>query len=83
MSHPLMILAFTIGRQRARLDDVWIAHRARPRRTGCHDRGEGVLSSAIAVLIFAFLGTLMWFGFKATFTHAQTQTDHQVEQIGN
>ena len=46
------------------------------------ERGEGVLSAAIAVLIFAFLGTLMWYGFKATFTHAQTKTDTQVEQIG-
>lgn len=46
------------------------------------DRGEGVLSAAIAVLIFAFLGTVMWYGFKATFSHAQTKTDTQVEQIG-
>lgn len=47
------------------------------------DRGEGVISTAVAVLVVAFLGTLMWFGFKTTFTHAQSKTDTQVEQIGN
>jgi hypothetical protein len=25
----------------------------------------------------------MWFGFKSTFTHAQSRTDDQVTQIGN
>lgn len=47
------------------------------------DRGEGVISAAIAVLVMAFLGALMWVGFKAIFTKAQTKTDNQVEQIGN
>ena len=28
------------------------------------DRGEGVISAAIAVLVMAFLGALMWVGFQ-------------------
>lgn len=46
------------------------------------ERGEGVISAAIAVLIMAFLGTLMWVGFKAIFLDAQRNTGDQVNQIG-
>jgi hypothetical protein len=79
MSHPILLTATEFTLQRRRLDDLLLARR-RAVRT---DRGEGVLSAAIAVLIFAFLGTMMWFGFKSTFTHAQSRTDDQVTQIGN
>jgi hypothetical protein len=44
-----------------------------------HDqRGEGVISTAIAVLIMAFLGVAMWVAFSATFNHASSNVDHQV-----
>ncbi len=46
------------------------------------ERGEGVISAAIAVLVMAFLGSLMWVGFHNTFDKAQSKTDVQVEQIG-
>ena len=46
------------------------------------ERGEGVISAAIAVLIMAFLGVLMWVGFKATLGDAQGNVDNQVGQIG-
>ncbi len=46
------------------------------------DRGEGVISTAIAVLIIAFLGVGMWVGFKAIFDDAADTTRTQVEQIG-
>ena len=46
------------------------------------ERGEGVISTAIAVLVMAFLGTLMWVGFRATLGNAQTNIDTQVNQIG-
>ena len=46
------------------------------------ERGEGVISAAIAVLIMAFLGVLMWVGFKATLGSAQGNVDDQVNQIG-
>ena len=57
MSHPILLTATAFTLQRRRLDDLLLARR-RAVRT---DRGEGVLSAAIAVLIFAFLGTMMWF----------------------
>lgn len=46
------------------------------------ERGEGVISAAIAVLIMAFLGVLMWVGFKATMGNTQSNVDNQVGQIG-
>jgi hypothetical protein len=46
------------------------------------ERGEGVISAAIAVLVMAFLGVLMWVGFKATLGNAQGNVDDQVNQIG-
>ena len=51
------------------------------RRRG--DRGEGVISTAIAVLIIAFLGVGMWVGFKSIFDDAADSTRTQVEQIGS
>ncbi len=51
-----------------------------PRARG--DRGEGVISAAIAVLIMAFLGALMWVGFRAIWDDAEANTKAQVEQIG-
>lgn len=46
------------------------------------ERGEGVISAAIAVLIMSFLGVAMWVGFKATLGDAQGNVDNQVDQIG-
>ncbi|MEA2828769.1 MAG: hypothetical protein QOG43_3208 [Actinomycetota bacterium] len=49
----------------------------------CRDeRGEGVVSSAIAVLIFAALGALMWVGFKNIWGNASSQTSTQIDSIG-
>ena len=46
------------------------------------DRGEGVISAAIAVLIMAFLGVLVWGGLRATLLKTQDNVDSQVDQIG-
>ena len=46
------------------------------------DRGEGVISAAIAVLVMAFIGVGMWFAFNATFKHAATHVNNQVNCIG-
>lgn len=46
------------------------------------ERGEGVISAAIAVLIMAFLGALMWVGFRQIWTDAEANTANQVNQIG-
>ena len=46
------------------------------------ERGEGVISAAIAVLVMAFLGVIMWVGFRATLGDAQGNVDDQINQIG-
>ncbi|HEX4864790.1 MAG TPA: DUF4190 domain-containing protein [Acidimicrobiales bacterium] len=46
------------------------------------DRGEGVISAAIAVLIMAFIGVGMWIAFNTTFSHAAKHVDNQVNCIG-
>ena len=44
-----------------------------------HDeRGEGVISAAIAVLIMAFLGVGMWVAFNTTFQHTAKNVDNKV-----
>lgn len=56
---------------------------ARTRAVRGHDeRGEGVISLAIGVLIMAFLGAGMWVAFNSTMTKAQTTVDNQVVRIG-
>jgi len=52
-------------------------------RLATDDRGEGVISAAIVVLIMAFLGVLMWGAFKLLFENASSNTSDQVDQIGS
>lgn len=52
------------------------------RRTTASERGEGVISTAIAVLIVAFLGIALWTGFDSMMGDATERTRAQVEQIG-
>lgn len=53
----------------------------RNRRRGRRDeRGEGVISAAIAVLVMAFIGVGMWFAFNATFNHTAKNVDTQINQ---
>ncbi|HYI61909.1 MAG TPA: hypothetical protein VEW93_08915 [Acidimicrobiales bacterium] len=47
------------------------------------DRGEGVISAAIVVLITAFLGAAMWTAFKLIFDDAATNTRTEVNKIGD
>lgn len=47
------------------------------------ERGEGVISAAIAVLIMAFLGAAMWVAFSGTMNKAQTKVDSNVTTIGS
>ena len=46
------------------------------------ERGEGVISAAIAVLVMAFIGVAMWVAFDATFKSASTHVNNQVNCIG-
>ena len=55
--------------------------RMRPRRRS--DRGEGVISTAIAVLIMAFLGAAMWVAFNTIWDNAEDDIKDQMEIIGD
>jgi hypothetical protein len=46
------------------------------------ERGEGVISAAIAVLIMAFIGVGMWVAFNTTFEHTAKNVDNEVNCIG-
>ena len=46
------------------------------------ERGEGVISSAIAVLVMAVLGALMWVAFEAMWSSAASRTSVQVDSLG-
>ena len=61
-----------------------IAHAALAgaRQRAGREHGEGVVSMAIAVLVMAFLGALMWLGFKEIWLDAQEATREQVGEIG-
>ena len=52
------------------------------RRTNLDQRGEGVISAAIAVLIMAFIGAAMWVAFDRIFSDTTTKTENQVDEIG-
>ena len=49
-------------------------------RRGTDDRGEGVISVAIAVLIMAFLGAAMWVGFQGMWQTTSDRTNEQMSQ---
>jgi hypothetical protein len=59
-------------------------HRGRRPRFGRRrdERGEGVISAAIAVLVMAFLGVAMWVAFNVTFQHTAKHVNDQVNCIG-
>lgn len=54
----------------------------RRRRPGRDEQGEGVISAAIAVLIIASLGALMWVGFKTLWENAEETTNSEISKIG-
>lgn len=66
----------------ARYVSLWLA--ARPPRSTSRwgDRGEGVISAAIAVLVMAFLGVAMWVGLRSIWDTAEENTADQVDEIG-
>jgi type VI protein secretion system component VasF len=65
---------------------AWVAVQATriatTHRLATDERGEGVISAAIAVLVMAFLGVAMWIGFRLIFQHTSEQVDQQVTKIG-
>ena len=45
------------------------------------ERGEGVISAAIAVLVMAFLGVAMWIAFSGTLSTAVKHVNNQVSCV--
>lgn len=71
MPDPVELLRYTAS---------WLSTTAR--RLRIDDRGEGVISAAIAVLIMAGIGALMWVGFKAMWQDTEDNTRDKVAEIG-
>ena len=46
------------------------------------DRGEGVISMAIAVLIVAFLGAAAWLAFKGLLDGTKEKAETQISKVG-
>jgi hypothetical protein len=65
-----------------RLASAWTAGRGRLAARLADERGEGVISAAIAVLIMAFLGALMWIGFEAMWQTTEDKTNDKIAEIG-
>ena len=57
---------------------LYIHHTFSPR----DDRGEGVISAAIAVLIVAFLGVAVWAGFSVAVKNSTDKVNANVDKIG-
>jgi hypothetical protein len=53
-----------------------------PRCASSDDRGEGVISAAIVVLIMALIGAAMWVTFNGLWTDVSDRTKDEVQQIG-
>jgi hypothetical protein len=56
--------------------------RPRRHRDERDERGEGVISTAIAVLVMAGIGALMWVGFRAIWEDTEANTRDKVSEIG-
>lgn len=52
------------------------------RRRLLDEAGEGVISTAIAVLIMALIGLAMWQLFDRVFTNAGSEIESNVNNIG-
>ncbi|MEA3019448.1 MAG: hypothetical protein QOI47_972 [Actinomycetota bacterium] len=61
---------------------TWQVAELRVRERLTDERGEGVISTAIAVLIMALIGLLMWVVFQRVFNNAGDRIETNVNKIG-
>ena len=61
---------------------LWVQGQLAFGRLRHDERGEGVISTAIAVLIMALIGLLMWTLFERVFTDAGSDIESNVNNIG-
>jgi hypothetical protein len=66
---------------------AWLSTRKRVAsgraRRRADDRGEGVISAAIVVLIMAAIGALMWTAFRGMWEDIESDTNDRIEEVGN
>jgi hypothetical protein len=60
---------------------TYIWARTLPAAVRRDEAGEGVISTAIAVLIMAALGAAMWVGFNALWNDTNDRTQQQIDLI--
>ena len=80
-SAALALVLTVVTSRRLGLLRLELAEAVRGLRTD--DRGEGVISMAIAVLIVAFLGVALWLAFKGFADDTERTLEDQVDQIGS
>lgn len=61
---------------------IWTAATVRVRSALADEAGEGVISTAIAVLVMAAVGVVMWGLFQGTIGNADSAINEQIQQIG-
>ena len=61
---------------------AWQTFRVAARQRLEEEVGEGVISTAIAVLIMALIGLAMWQLFDRVFSNAGAEIESNVNQIG-
>jgi hypothetical protein len=61
---------------------AWQTFREAARQRLADEIGEGVISTAIAVLIMALIGLAMWQLFSRVFNSAGSRVESNVNQIG-
>jgi hypothetical protein len=74
MVGDILLLAYVLSRTTAQRVSQRLAR---------DDRGEGVISTAIAVLIVAFLGVAAYFVFRGVLDSSGSKASTTVDQIGN
>jgi hypothetical protein len=92
---PMTVLLDSLLPAYVYAESAWVAGRHRTRRArparpapparsavAGDDRGEGVISAALAVLIMAFIGALMWGAYEAIWDTAKQNTEDKVNEIG-
>lgn len=75
LNHSLLQLSTSV---QLGLRDTW----ARLEQRRADERGEGVISTAIAVLIVVGIGAAMWLAYKQMFDDVSEKTKGGVEKIG-
>jgi hypothetical protein len=77
-----IVLRGTVAGQTAVQHGARRVSNALARRSRDDERGEGVISVALAVLIMAGIAALMWVAYKVMWDDASKRTADEVKKIG-